>query len=133
MRIGGFDHFQIGIEEGGEDRARQFYGGVLGLTEVEKPEALAGRGGCWFIGEGVQLHLGVERPFSPPPRAHVALLVGDLREARARFASAGVDVIEDDSDIGVARFYVRDPFGNRVEIVDALDAGFTWRQPAIGA
>ena len=132
MRIGGLDHVQIGFEEGGEDRVRQFYGGVLGLTEVEKPAALAGRGGCWFVGDGVQLHLGVERPFSPSPRAHVALLVSDLDEARALFAASQVEVLDDDSDAGFARFYVRDPFGNRIEIVDARDAGFTRRQAARG-
>ena len=130
MEIGGLDHVQVGMEEGGEERARAFYGGVLGLTEVRKPKALAGRGGCWFVGEGVHLHLGVERPFAPPQRAHIALLVPDLDVARSHFQSAGVSVKEDDSAAEFARFYINDPFGNRIEIVDAADAGFTERMPA---
>jgi len=130
VRIGRLDHVQLGIEEGGEESAREFYAGVLGLTEVEKPAALADRGGCWFIGDGLQLHLGVERPFAPSPRAHVALIADDLDATRSRLAAAGIEVADDESDAGIARFYARDPFGNRIEIVDARDADFTRRQPA---
>jgi catechol 2,3-dioxygenase-like lactoylglutathione lyase family enzyme len=119
------------MEEDGEERAREFYGGVLGLTEVQKPAALAARGGCWFVGEGIHLHLGVERPFRPQARAHVALLADDLDAARDHFDAAGIEVTDDDSGVGFARFYVRDPFGNRIEIVAARDAGFTARSPQL--
>jgi catechol 2,3-dioxygenase-like lactoylglutathione lyase family enzyme len=119
------------MEEDGEERARSFYGSVLGLTEVQKPAALAARGGCWFVGEGIHLHLGIERPFKPQARAHIALLAQELDAARAHFAAAGVEVIDDDSGVEYARFYVRDPFGNRIEIVDARDAGFTARLPQL--
>ena len=42
------DHVQIAIPAGGEDEARQFFGELLGLTEIPKPHEMAGRGGCWF-------------------------------------------------------------------------------------
>src|SRR4051794_25210767 len=48
--ITGLDHVQLAIPEGGEELARRFYGDLLGMTEVPKPAALAGRGGCWFTG-----------------------------------------------------------------------------------
>src|SRR4051812_18058135 len=62
-RLTGIDHVQLAMPEGGEDAARAFYGGLLGLTEVPRPPALAGRGGCWFAAPGVAVHLGVETPF----------------------------------------------------------------------
>jgi catechol 2,3-dioxygenase-like lactoylglutathione lyase family enzyme len=51
-------HVQLACPAGSEERLRAFYGRVLGLTEVEKPPALARRGGCWFRGFGIELHLG---------------------------------------------------------------------------
>ncbi len=130
MRLTGLDHVLIAIPDGGEDRARAFYGDRLGLTEVEKPAGLD-RGGCWFVGEGIQLHLGVERPFKPAGKAHIAVLVDDLDAARSEFSAAGISVEADDSTTGFPRFYVRDPFGNRMEIISASGGGFTLRQPRI--
>ncbi len=65
-------HVQVTCPPGGEDAARQFYGEALGIPEVAKPPALAGRGGCWFRGDGVEVHVGVEEPFSPALKAHPA-------------------------------------------------------------
>ncbi len=123
--IVGLDHIQLAIPTGGEDRARQFYVDVLGLREVSKPAALARRGGCWFVGSGLALHLGVEEPFVPASKAHPALLVADLDRFRAEAVAAGVPIEEDRSGLEVRRCYVRDPFGNRIELVDRTDAGFT--------
>ena len=127
IEIEGVDHVQLAIPAGREDEARRFYGGVLGLTEVRKPEPLAARGGCWFVGAGIHLHLGVEEPFRPATKAHPGLLVTDLVAARAALQSAGVTVREDDVEIGVDRFYASDPFGNRLEFIAAADRGFTDR------
>ena len=69
----GFDHVQIAIPPGGEPAARDFYVSVLGFVEVPKPEPLAGRGGLWLVGPGLHLHLGVEEPFMPATKAHLAL------------------------------------------------------------
>jgi catechol 2,3-dioxygenase-like lactoylglutathione lyase family enzyme len=125
--IVGLDHVQVAIPLEGEDRARAFYAGLLGLREVVKPEALASRGGCWFVGQGVALHLGVEEPFRAASKAHPALLVMNLGRTRARLAAAGVAIEEDSSGLDVRRCYVRDPFGNRIELVDVADAGFSRR------
>ena len=125
----GLDHVQLAMPEGGEPQARAFYAGVLGLREVTKPAELAGRGGCWFIGTGVALHLGVDPAFVPATKAHPALVVMDLAGARAALARAGVQVTEDAGGPRVARCYAHDPFGNRIELVDISDAGFSLRQP----
>lgn len=125
--IVGLDHVQVAIPTGGEDEARRFYGSLLGLTEVPKPAALAGRGGCWFVGAGVALHLGIEADFRPAHKSHVALLVDVLDGLRSTLEAAGVTTEDDDAKIGVRRFYAFDPFGNRLELIDRRDAGFTER------
>lgn len=127
MRISGLDHVQLAIPVGGEADARSFYGDRLGLAEVHKPAQLAGRGGCWFVGPSLALHLGVEDPFSPARKAHPAFLVEDLAALRSELESAGIATSDDPAEIGVRRFYAEDPFGNRLEFVAADDAGFTER------
>ena len=105
---------------GQEDEARAFYGDLLGFPEVAKPENLAKRGGCWFETGNLQLHVSVEKEFAPARKAHVAYEVDDLDAMRARFEAAGVAIVEDEPLPGYRRFYVADPFGNRVEILQAL-------------
>lgn len=139
--IVGIDHVQLTMPAGGEDAARAFYGGLLGLGEVPKPGPLAGRGGCWFVGPrgdasgderaSFSLHLGAEADFRPARKAHVALLVEDLDGLRATLDAAGTPTIDDDAPIGVRRFYTFDPFGNRLELVDRRDAGFSERDRPI--
>jgi catechol 2,3-dioxygenase-like lactoylglutathione lyase family enzyme len=126
--IVGLDHVQLAIPRGEEALARLFYGGVLGLDEVTKPKALRGRGGCWFVGGGVAVHLGGVRHFRPATRAHPAFLIDDLEVARRTFESAGVPIEDDDSGLAAGRFYVADPFGNRIELIAAADGGFTHRR-----
>ena len=128
MLLIAIDHVQLGMPAGGEDRARAFYSGILGLREVSKPATLAGRGGVWFAGPaGLAVHLGVEVDPRPLARAHPAFLVTDLRGARRTLAAAGLAVEEDESGLPVARCDVSDPFGNWIELVDATDAGFSER------
>lgn len=117
---GGIDHVQLAMPAGRENEARRFYADVLGLREVPKPAALARRGGCWFASSDgrVQVHLGIDPDFRPARKAHPAFTVGDLRPLRWRLADAGVDVVEDDA-IEVLRFYAADPFGNRIEFMEA--------------
>ena len=117
IRIVGLDHFSLAIPVGAEPLARRFYGGVLGFQEIAKPDALIGRGGCWFQAPGIQLHLGVEKPQRPARRAHPAFLVADLGVTRSVFEAAAVEIVEDESGSGVDRFYVTDPFGNRLEFI----------------
>ena len=117
MILRAIDHVQIAIPVGGEDQARPFYGALLGLTEVPKPAALAKRGGCWFEGTGVKVHLGVEADFRPAKKAHPALLVDNLSAMAERLAAAGLSVTLDDPVEGRERCYVDDPFGNRIELM----------------
>jgi catechol 2,3-dioxygenase-like lactoylglutathione lyase family enzyme len=128
VEVVGLDHVELAMPPGEEALARLFYGTVLGLQEVRKVRALAGRGGAWFVGPGLAIHIGVETPFRPAQKAHPALQVASLERARRRLARHGVAVVEDDSGTPIQRVYVADPFGNRIELIDALDAGFTERR-----
>jgi catechol 2,3-dioxygenase-like lactoylglutathione lyase family enzyme len=113
--IVGIDHVQLAMPAGGEPAAREFYAGLLGVPEVPKPAPLAARGGAWFESDAVKIHLGVEADFRPARKAHPALLVRDLAGVARRLRAAGVDVVDD----GPRRVYVSDPFGNRLELIDA--------------
>ncbi len=126
MRLVGLDHVQLAMPPGGEETARRFYVGVLGLVEVEKPEPLASRGGCWFEAGRVVVHLGVEKDFAPARKAHPAFLVDDLDAARRTLAAAGAPIVGDDALPDVRRFYAADPFGNRIELIGKGD-GFSER------
>jgi catechol 2,3-dioxygenase-like lactoylglutathione lyase family enzyme len=112
----GIDHVQVAIPVGGEDDARSFYVGVLGLTEVPKPAELAVRGGAWFEAGATRIHVGVEDPFVPARKAHPALLVARLREL---IVATDLDVTWSDEIPGVERCHVHDPFGNRIELIEA--------------
>ncbi|MDQ6882885.1 MAG: VOC family protein [Candidatus Dormibacteraeota bacterium] len=120
MRILGFDHVQVAITAGAESAARQFYGEVLGLTEVEKPATLADRGGVWFKCGTQQLHCGVE-PEVARTRRHAALLTDDLEAIRSRLVRAGIATSDDRQIPGYRRFYAEDPFGNRLEFMQPLN------------
>ena len=107
------DHVQVAAPPGCEEAARAFYGGLLGLAEVEKPAPLRSRGGVWFE----QLHVGVEEDFAPARKAHPALQVDDLDALAERLAAAGAPVQWDESLPDVRRFYTADPWGNRIELL----------------
>jgi catechol 2,3-dioxygenase-like lactoylglutathione lyase family enzyme len=110
------DHVQLAAPAGCEDEARRFFGGVLGLAEIEKPEPLRTRGGVWFaLAGGQQLHVGVEADFAPARKAHPGLAVDDLDALAARLAA----VQWDEELPGVRRFYAADPWGNRLEFVES--------------
>lgn len=116
-KVTGIEHVQLAMPAGAEAAARAFYTGLLGLPDRAKPSHLAARGGCWFEGPGVKVHLGVEADFRPAAKAHPALLVDDLGAMQAALEAAGLAVIPDGPVDGRARFYVTDPFGNRIELM----------------
>jgi catechol 2,3-dioxygenase-like lactoylglutathione lyase family enzyme len=112
-----FDHVQLAMPPGREDEARAFYVGTCGMRELPKPAELAMRGGAWFASGGVQLHLGVESEFRASAKAHPALRCLDFDALLARLRAAGHEVREDDDLPGTRRAFVRDPFGNRIELI----------------
>lgn len=114
----GLHHVQVSAPIGCEADARWFYGDLIGLAEIERPESLAQRGGVWFGLGAQELHIGVQEPFSPAWKAHPALSVpiGDLDALAQRLLEAGVKVSWDDALPGIRRFYSKDPWGNRIEV-----------------
>lgn len=126
MTVLSIHHVQLAMPEGGEDRARAFYGDLLGLPEVPKPEVLQARGGVWFEAGTLRLHLGVEDDFHPAQKAHPALAVTSLRALANRLEEAGATVTWDDAIPEFDRFYAPDPFGNRLEFLEPR----AWRFPA---
>src|SRR5271156_864460 len=113
MLVSGIDHVQIAAPEGCEAAARNFFGRLLGLEEIEKPEALRSRGGCWFRVGDRQLHIGVEKDFRPAQKAHPGFSVQDIEVLFAVLANAGIRCRWDDMlPGGIKRFYADDPWGN---------------------
>src|SRR5687767_7850730 len=119
MAIVGIDHVQVAAPRGeeSEEKARAFYGELLGMAEIEKPDSLKPNGGVWFSTGTGQLHIGLEEPFSPARKAHPAFVVDDLREIRARLHDVGIQVTDAQDIPGVDRSHVHDPFGNRIELM----------------
>ena len=123
MTIRALHHVQVSIPVGAEDEARAFYCGVLGLKEVPKPDSLAGRGGFWLELGDAQIHFGTEDGVDRSrTKGHAAYLVDDLDTWRQRLADASCDIIDGIPIPGYDRFEFRDPFGNRVEFLEAHSA-----------
>jgi catechol 2,3-dioxygenase-like lactoylglutathione lyase family enzyme len=120
MEITGIDHVQLAAPAGCEMAARAFYGELLGMEELPKPPALRERGGVWFRAGAQELHVGVEEPFVAARKAHPGLVVDDLDELSDRLRAAGLKPQPDDAIAGLARFFVHDPFGNRLELRQAF-------------
>jgi catechol 2,3-dioxygenase-like lactoylglutathione lyase family enzyme len=111
-------HVQVAIPAGGEEQARRFYGELLGFEEIEKPPNLRPRGGVWFRTGNLELHLGVDPAFRPATKAHVAFQVTNLARLRERLIAANYTIAIDEPLAGYDRFYVNDPFGNRMELLE---------------
>ncbi|MGA2452494.1 MAG: glyoxalase [Solirubrobacteraceae bacterium] len=119
MTVVALDHVQLAAPADCEEQARWFFGELLGLAEVEKPESLRARGGVWFSVGSQQLHIGVQDGFVSARKAHPAILVeaGALDALAERLAAAGAQVTWDDALANVRRFYTEDPWGNRIELL----------------
>ena len=106
------------------ERAAAFYRDVLGLTEIEIPSTFkpAGLNVRWFRLGAQQIHLlqGAENP--PGTQHHMALQVDDAQAARAWMKAKGFEVEETILIPGADRFFVRDPDGNLIEIIE-------WKEP----
>ncbi|HEX6127339.1 MAG TPA: VOC family protein [Pyrinomonadaceae bacterium] len=115
-------HAQITIPKGAEQEALHFYCDVLRLREIPKPEELAGRGGFWLAVGDRQVHVGTEDDIdSRRTKAHVAYLVENLDDWREILRSHHVEVVDGIQIPGYRRFEFRDPFGNRIEFLEATD------------
>ncbi|MGG4267107.1 VOC family protein [Peribacillus simplex] len=112
------DHIQLAAPKGSEDTARNFFKNILGFDEVEKPEELKKRGGVWFEFGNYQIHIGIEEPFYPAKKAHPAFEIENIEELKKHLITNGIEVIEDDKRPGAKRFYISDPFGNRMELLE---------------
>lgn len=121
MRIQSLHHVQFTIPPGGEAEGRNFYCGVLGLREIPKPESLLARGGLWIELGMLQIHLGVQDGLDRRvQKSHLAFEVDDLAAWREQLGEAGIDMEESIPIPGYLRFECRDPFGNRLEFIQAV-------------
>jgi catechol 2,3-dioxygenase-like lactoylglutathione lyase family enzyme len=114
----GIDHIQLAAPKDCESDAREFWGKKIGLEEVEKPENLKSRGGCWFKFGNQQIHIGVEEDFLPAKKAHPAFVIRNLAAFKEHLEKKGITTKEDAPIDGRSRFFVSDPFGNRVEFLE---------------
>lgn len=114
-------HVNVTVPSELEAATKNFYGTVLGLEQVPKPAA-ARQSGAWYQIGANQLHLSVEDEATGPLSSrHICFAVSDLGASEKRFRDAGVEIIPDPRPVpGTLRFYVRDPGGNQLEIVQRV-------------
>lgn len=115
------DHVQLAAPNGGEERAREFFVDILGFDEIEKPELLRQNGGVWFVAGAIQLHIGVEEKFVPAKKAHPAFRVANIEALKEHLSEMKVSFKVDDRLPGANRFYLDDPFGNRLEFLEWME------------
>ena len=122
MNILAVHHIQITIPKGTEAAAHDFYCGLLKLPEKEKPDSLKGRGGFWLQVGPQEVHVGSEEGIDRhKTKAHLAYLVDDLT-AWGHYLTQHGFVIGDSVPIpGCHRFEFRDPFGNRIELIQPTE------------
>lgn len=112
------DHIQITSPPELEDKMLFFYGTVLGLTELKKPEELRANGGAWYLLGDIQLHVSTENDArNSASRRHICFRVQNLSAFEEHLKAHKVAIIPDRQPMaGCDRFYLRDPGGNRIEI-----------------
>ena len=117
--IKAINHIQITIPSNSETIARAFYCDLLGLEEIEKPDILKPNGGFWLqLGE-LQIHIGVEDGVERfNTKAHLGYEVSDLAHWRNKILENDIELFECKPIDGMNRFEFRDPFGNRVELLE---------------
>lgn len=118
----GLQHASIPMPAGGNARARDFYGSKLGLKEKVVPDSLDGEKLVWFqLGDsGDELHVFTEDGESRSPGQHICIRVDDADAWRSSLSSKGIEILETEAIVNRPRFFIRDPFGNRLEITQVL-------------
>ncbi|AMM92565.1 VOC family protein [Peribacillus castrilensis] len=120
--IKGLHHVQITIPKETEEKAKNFYCGILGLQEIEKPESLKGRGGFWLKVGDKDVHIGTEDDFDRlKTKAHIAYEVEDISYWKNRLTKENIQILDGVPIPNFERFEFRDPFGNRVEMIQNLN------------
>ncbi|MBO1909853.1 VOC family protein [Sporosarcina sp. 6E9] len=114
----GIDHIQMAAPKGSEDKARAFYGEILGMKEIPKPENLQASGGCWFQVGAMEVHIGIQPDFTPAKKAHPGFTVNALESLKSRLEASGYAISEELPIAGRSRFFTHDPFGNRIEFLE---------------
>lgn len=115
---GEIDHIQLCVPQDGLELARQFYLHLLGFQEVDKPDSLKGNGGFWCEAGEISLHIGVEKHSPLLSKRHPAFIVQNLKNVRDYLHENGIQVYEETPIPKVERFSIRDPFGNRIELLE---------------
>lgn len=100
--------------------ARAFYGGILGLTEIEPPRSLSAMDLVWYRLGDDELHIFAADDAAPDVGQHLCIQVDDLDALRAHLTDRGVPVVDDVAIPNRPRFFCRDPFGNRIECTAIL-------------
>lgn len=123
MSIGiiGVNHVNVTVPAALEQAAKDFYGTLLGLRQIPKPEGSRQNVGAWYDLGGTQLHLSIEDDVhNEASDRHVCYQVADAASAVQQVRNAGIEIVPDSRPIkGVARFFLRDPGGNMIEITEA--------------
>jgi catechol 2,3-dioxygenase-like lactoylglutathione lyase family enzyme len=114
-------HAALTVPVEGLERAREFYGGILGLREVARPPELESRPGIWYSFGATELHIQTRPEVMPPGDRHPAFVVDDLDAWHDHLAARGIDVIDQPTIFNRRRFNVRDPFGNLLELMTEGD------------
>ncbi|AUJ25638.1 MULTISPECIES: VOC family protein [Virgibacillus] len=112
------DHVQLTAPKDEEQTAKAFYVHILGFKEINKPKTLQKNGGIWLQSGDVHIHIGVEEPFMPAKKAHPAIYVKHLEKLKRYLQEHDVAYLEDERLPNYKRFYVSDPFGNRLEFLE---------------
>ncbi|MFJ7736685.1 VOC family protein [Lysinibacillus sp. NPDC097287] len=117
----GLHHVQITIPKGAEEESKNFYCNVLGLPEIEKPESLKGRGGFWMQVGNREVHIGTEDDFDRlKTKAHIAYEVEDISYWKRILEQNNIKLLDSVPIPNFKRFEFRDPFGNRVEMIQKI-------------
>ncbi len=114
-----FSHVNVTVPADLEQAAKDFYGEVLGLKQIEKPDGPRKHVGAWYELGSTQLHLSIEDdPQNAASDRHVCYGVAELAIAEQQLRDAGFEIIPDPAN----RFFVRDPAGNLIEITEKQTA-----------
>jgi glyoxylase I family protein len=114
INVESLDHVTVNITD--VERAKKFYGGLLGLEELPRPASFDFPG-AWFRAGNALIHLVGRAQADAESSRHFALWVKDVKAAYATIEAAGFEAKWDKRKIpGIDRFFTRDPDGNRIEL-----------------